>query len=319
MDLPYPLGGGAVRELAPRLRARHDRGVPPRLPASLPAVLLLLCACRSEGSVTLLEPLAPGGGGASDGDGAADDTAADDTAAAELPGDTGEDTGGEDTGGEDTGEAGLPEPDWCLDFEDYSLDDAGYSGTSVVLHDGAIVKLVGEGTEFSALAGEELLELPGYLSLLLRSSDAGEVSSLAIATTPSFTAGAGDLGWWTLSEADSRAVVLYADLLDGNGTILASLDLEAQTGGYVPALLEEHEPIEEYPDITHGEPTPGALVQQLTDLSPFAGQELRLRLYQHTAIEGQGFFTLFDDICAGAALAEVGVERLEWGPPDPSH
>ena len=50
-------------------------------------------------------------------------------------------------------------------------------------------------------------------------------------------------------------------------------------------------------------------------MSPWAGESLRLRLYQHTRIQDNGFFTLFDDICAGTALTE----GLAWGEPDPSH
>ncbi len=231
--------------------------------------------------------------------------------------DTGDDPS-DDTGegtGDDTGEAPTDDARWCLDFEDGSLEPVGYAGSAIELFDGAKLKVVSEGSDYSALSGEELLGFDGWRALLMRSNDAGDTSSVSIATTDFFVVEDPHLWWWTLSEVDERGINLYADLLDENGTIVASLDLAVDTGGFVPTLSEGDDPIEGYEEITQGEPVVGELVQQVTDVSTWTGQSLRLRLYQHTRIQDNGFFTLFDDICAGTALTE----GLAWGDPDPTH
>ncbi|MCB9798040.1 MAG: hypothetical protein H6741_35630, partial [Alphaproteobacteria bacterium] len=163
----------------------------------------------------------------------------------------------------------------------------------------------------------EALLLRGERALLMRSSDLGAVDSVAIATTPAFEVRSPELWWWGVSEVDERGVVLYADLLDVEGRQLASLDLPVATGGFVPALPETADPIEAIPEIGYKGARHGVLTRQVIDLSPFEGQTLRLRLYQHTRIPGSGFFTLVDDLCVGEANGDE--PRLEWGEPDPNH
>jgi hypothetical protein len=204
---------------------------------------------------------------------------------------------------------------WCINWEAGHLEQAGYEGEQATLYDGAIVFLATEGGDFSALRGEEKLDLGGRHALGLRSSEAGDTSSVAIATTPFFTAEAPQLWWRHLSEADERGVVVYADLMAESGAVLASLDYPPQTGGFVPGLAPGQESIAALPEIEEGEGTPGELVTLITDITPWQGQIIRLRLYQQSALSGQGFFTLVDDICTGTH-EELA---LEWDGPNPDH
>ena len=65
-------------------------------------------------------------------------------------------------------------------------------------------------------------------------------------------------------------------------------------------------------DYDEGEP--GVLTLQSIDMSDWVGETVRLRLYQHTIVEENGFFTVFDDICHGDGEA---ADLLTWGAPDP--
>lgn len=213
----------------------------------------------------------------------------------------------------DTGDF-VPTADWCIDWEDGSLEQAGYSEGYVELGNGALLWNVMEGTDFSALVGEDLLDFRGARALVMRSSHSGEVASVAIATTEPFLVESPHLWWYHLSEVGDDGVDLYADLM-AEGAVLGSLDDLAQTGGYVPALQDEHIPISGFPDIGYGDPTIGEMVWHVTDVEPWLGQEVRLRLYQHTTAEGQGFFTIIDDICMGTAFQA----EFAWDEPNPDH
>ena len=235
--------------------------------------------------------------------------------------------GADGTGGNrpDTGDSADPMPadraSWCLSWETGLLTDAGYSGDFVELWDGALVLVAEEGDSYSALEGEELLDYRDDRALVLRSSHDGDTESTAIATTPLFeveadATGEAHLWWWQLSGVDGAGIELYADLIDEAGVIVASLDLEVVTGGFVPALQATHTPITGFEYITTESYRQGALVQQATDLSPFVGQRLKLRLYQSTRVPNNGFFTVFDDVCFGST--DEGPPAA-WGPPDPTH
>ena len=202
---------------------------------------------------------------------------------------------------------------WCLDWEDGSLRDAGYHGEQVQLDDGAILLVVREGDGFSALVGEDEIELRDLRALVMRSSDLGEVSSVAVAITPEFRVEAPLLWWWQLSEVGLGGVAIDAELVDDSGAVVAALEVPAETGGYVPALQEHHEPIEAVPEIGYGEHSPGELTLQATDVSAFVGMDLSLRLYQHTLVPDNGFFTIIDDICHGQTPdSDVAPSMLDW-------
>lgn len=270
-------------------------------------MLLLLLSlspgCRSRGSIDLPgDSVAP----------------ARDSGGERAPSDSAPDSA-PDTGG-DTAPQEPPDPGdaaWCVDWEDGSLLEAGYEGGYIELFDGAILTVVEEGTSWSALTGEQALDLRGDRALVLRSNRDGAVESVAIATTRVFEVDAPELWWWALSEVDARGVTLYADLLDDAGRQLASLDVPVETGGFLPTLRGDAELIEEIPELGYEGGQPGALTRQVLDLSPYQGQRLKLRLYQHTRVEGSAFFTLVDDLCVGQAHGEEA--RLEWGEPDPTH
>ncbi len=209
--------------------------------------------------------------------------------------------------GEDTGQAPLPDEDplpdaWCLDFEDGSLLPVGYEGDFVEREDGGLVLVAGEGQEFSALWGEELLDFGGTHALVLRSSHAGEVTSSGVATTAPFEVSASHLRLWQLSEVDEAGISFLLELLHPvDEAVLASTELPVQTGGFVPALLSHHEPIPGFPEITTESYSPGVLVELSVDVRAFAGQQVRLRLTQNTRVDNNGFFTVIDDLCHGGA------------------
>ncbi len=225
--------------------------------------------------------------------------------------DTGPDTVGDtgsDTGATTETEPPRPEARWCLDFEDGTLEGAGYGEVDfVALFDGALVFNAAEGEDFSALRGEEDVAFRGERALAMRSNDAGEVGSVSIATTPLFAVEEPALFWWQLSEVDERGVYLGLDLISEDGAVLASAVLPPRTGGHVPGLEPGYAPIEGIPEIVVGEGTPGELVAQQIDVSAYLGQTVKLRFYQHTQMPGQGFFTLLDDICHGAPIEEAEV------------
>ncbi len=224
------------------------------------------------------------------------------------------DTGGGDTGGTAETEPPRPEALWCLDFEDGTLEGAGYGAVDFVeLYDGALVFSAAEGDDFSALSGEEAISFRGDRALAMRSNDAGEPDSVSIATSPVFVVEQPALFWWQLSEVDERGVYLGLDLISEAGAVLASAVLPPRTGGHVPGLKPGYAPVEGIPEIVVGDGIPGELVAQQIDVSAHIGQSVKLRFYQHTQIPGQGFFTLLDDICHGEPIEEA--EAIATGEP----
>lgn len=235
-------------------------------------VILLLVACRSD--VTI---------------------------AGKTPANEGTETGDPGDGGSE-GETPLPPDEWCLDFEDGSLVPVGYEGDFVEREDGGLVLVAEEGDEFSALWGEELLDFGGTHALVLRSSHAGEVTSSGVATTAPFEVSSSHLRLWQLAEVDESGISFLLELLDPvEDRALASQELPVETGGFVPALLSHHAPIPGFPDITTESYTPGVLVELSVDVRAFGGQTVRLRLTQNTRVDNNGFFTVIDDLCHGAA------------------
>lgn len=201
------------------------------------------------------------------------------------------------------GDSGTPVPDeWCLDFEDGSLEPVGYEGDFVEREDGGLVLVASEGQEFSALWGEELLDFGGSHALVLRSSHAGEVYSSGVATTAPFVVSASHLRLWQLSEVDEAGISFELELLHPfEELVLASIDLPVQTGGFVPALLSYHAPIPGFPEITTESYSPGVLVELSVDVRALEGQQVRLRLTQNTRVDNNGFFTVIDDLCHGSS------------------
>lgn len=204
----------------------------------------------------------------------------------------------------------APATGWCVGFEDGTLGEVGWPGEEQVnLESGAVLKVLAEGDDWSALEGEEQLDFDGTYALLLRSNPEGEPSSVASATLDPFVVEHAWLGWLQISEVDKTGVWTGAELLDLDGGILARLDIPPRTGGFIPGLRDELDPIEAIPNITLDAPQVGALVPQRVDMSPWLGESVSLRLLQHTALTGNGFFTVYDRICLDA---EVEGEELGW-------
>ncbi len=224
-----------------------------------------------------------------------------------------------DTALPDTGDRGVPPPpeaDWCLDYEEANLINAGYGdSSSAELYDGAIVFIAQENMSYSGYNGEEDLDLRGTFALGIRSSHSGDPTSVGIATTHVFLVEQDALFWWQLSEVDERGIYLGLDVLTEASDVLGSKQLPVETGGFLPGLEAGHESIPEIPELTAGEGTPGEMVLQALDLTPWLGQEVKVRFYQHTLIEGNGFFSLLDDICHGPAPVDPlpADELLEHG------
>lgn len=197
-------------------------------------------------------------------------------------------------------------PTWCLDFEDGSLATVGEGAVaSVEGWLGAVTFVAGEGTSWSALTGEEGIDLRGRWALGLRSNHEGSPEAVAIATTPFFLVERPTLTFWQLSEVDGRGVYLGLDVLGEDGSVLASAELPIETGGHVPGLDEEMSPIAELPEVEVGPGVAGWPVLQALDLTDFLDHTVRVRFYQHTWIPDNGFFTLLDGICHGEAPEEL--------------
>ena len=205
----------------------------------------------------------------------------------------------------------APPPSTCFTWEDGDLSDAGFGGDYEQLTDGAILVIEAEGGDWSALNGEETLDFRDTYALVMRSSHDGDPDSVSRATTPAFEVTYPTLGWWQLSEVDKRGIYLGAELLGEDGAVLATLDIPVETGGFVPGLSEDQLPLDAFPEIVVGPGTPGALVQQVTDVSPWLGQTVRLQIVQHTEIDDNGFFTALDDLCVDEL---PGASLLTWTP-----
>jgi hypothetical protein len=223
-----------------------------------------------------------------------------------------------DTGPVDTGSSTPTRTDtgvnqMCFDFEDGSLFGAGYTGTSVTLWDGAVVSVVEEGTDFSGLNGEETVEMPGRYSVAIRSSDAGDTASFGIASTPLDWLVSPVFSWWQLSEVSESGIWLAIDIIDVDGYVLGSLELPVVTGGHEAGLLEGQAEIDGL-DLRNGPGSPGEFVKQAIDVSEWLGMQVTFVFYQHTLIEGNGFFTLLDDLCQSDDADNLTL--LQFGAPD---
>jgi hypothetical protein len=183
-------------------------------------------------------------------------------------------------------------------FETGELSGWGHPGEDRYHADeGGYVMTVPEGADFSALRGEEDVELNGQFALLLRSNDAGEVDSVAVLRTGVIQVPGPTLTFVQLSEVGGAGIDLALRVLDEDGGILDEIAIPAVNGGYVPALQPQHQPIEGYPEIGYGEPTVGAMTMQSIDLYAYLGDFVMLELRQHTNVPENGFFTLLDDVC----------------------
>ena len=100
-----------------------------------------------------------------------------------------------------------------------------------------------------------------------------------------------------------------AQLVDPDtSAVLARLSIPVETGGFIPALQDSHDPIEGFPEVDYGEPSLGSMVRQGVDMRAFEGQRVALRVTQHTKVADNGFFSLMDDICVG----EMRDAELVW-------
>jgi len=188
-------------------------------------------------------------------------------------------------------------------FEDGDLSGFGHPGESeLTVAEGGRVFVVQEGADFSALAGEETLDMPaGTHAALLRSNDAGDPGSVAVLTTVPFVPVHPVFVMDQLSELGVDGVALSLRVLDEDGEVLEERDLAVWTGGFVPALLEHHDPIPGAPWIDQDSYHPGEFTRTLIDVSPWhaAGDTIQLQFRQYTLIEHNGFFTLLDNLCDG--------------------
>jgi hypothetical protein len=66
-------------------------------------------------------------------------------------------------------------------------------------------------------------------------------------------------------------------------------------------------------EIQYGPGSVGQLVGQSFDLSSFLDIEIQIRIYQHTRIKNNAFFSLFDDLCLGWTEELEDVEALVFG------
>lgn len=212
--------------------------------------------------------------------------------------------------GTDTGS--TPPGMHCLGFDDGTLGELGWgSARQRRLLDGALVLAVEEGGDWSALRGEDDLVLDGGGALVLRSSHGGRVHSTAQVTTPPFLVESAHGSWRQLSEVGDQGIALSVAVLSAAGERLAGRPLPVHTGGFVPGLAPAHGAIPDTPEITHDAPLQGDPTRQVLDLSPWLGEEIRLRFRQHTRIPRNGFFTVLDDICMQTIAGRADV--LGWG------
>ena len=252
-------------------------------------MVLVLCACRSEGVIETVE---------------------------EDP----SDTSAQDTGKLADTDGPLEEALlWCLDFESGDLSDIGYDASQVTLGNDALLATVSQGDNFSALTGEERIEFRGEHALLMRAYPLVQPALLAVASTPFFLVEEADFSWFQLSEVGEGGIWLAVDVMAPDGLVLGSLEIPVETGGHLAGLPPDFSPIEGLNDVVVGEGFPGSFVGQRVDLGPFVGQSVSLRFYQYSLVADNAFFSLFDDLCMGinAEVAAMDVMTFEdaqdWG------
>ncbi len=204
------------------------------------------------------------------------------------------------TQGVDPGECG---------FEDGDLAGFGYPGeTELTPDEGGKVQIVEEGSDFSALVGEDDLWFHGRRALLLRSNDLGDVLSVGVITTMAFVPRRAVFVVDQLSEVGEDGIALELRVVDAaTWDVLEVHDLPIHTGGYVPELGPGHDEIEGFPEITHFDGEPGSFVRETFDLGRYREEERRIRvqLRQHTRVQDNGFFTLLDNLCDGVPADPV--------------
>ncbi len=187
-------------------------------------------------------------------------------------------------------------------FEDGDLAGFGHPGESEVFpEEGGKVLIIEEGMNFSWLSGEELLDFPvGSRALLMRSNDAGDLEAEAVITTNPFVPQHSVFVMDQLSEVDGSGLVLEVEIID-EGFVVDRWELPIETGGYVPELLPEHDPIEGFDGIDYHSHVDGEFVRTLLDVSEWQedGEEVQIRFRQRTLIPLNGFFTLLDNLCDG--------------------
>lgn len=194
-------------------------------------------------------------------------------------------------------------------FENGDLAGFGHPGVdSVEPSDGGKVQIVEEGSDFSALIGEDDLWFHGRRALLLRSNDLGDVLSYGVVTTEPFVPQGLVFTVDQLSEVD-RGIGLSLRVLDAaTGDILEEHDMPIRTGGYIPELGPEHDDIAGYPEITRFDGELGSFVRDAFDLTRYGAENrsIQVELKQHTLIPENGFFTLLDNLCDGVPADPVG-------------
>ena len=191
-------------------------------------------------------------------------------------------------------------------FEDNDLAGFGHPGESSWFPpDGGKIAIVQEGWDFSGLDGERDIQFFGQRAVLMRSNDMGDPESVAVIPTNHFRPQNPSFVMEQLSEVDSSGIDLSVHILGEDETVLEERQLEVHTGGYVPALLDEHQPIEGYDYITVDSAMPGEFTRTSIDVSDYTGEVIQLEFRQHTLVELNGFFTLLDNLCDGEPIEET--------------
>ena len=126
-----------------------------------------------------------------------------------------------------------------------------------------------------------------------------EQDSVAVLTTNPFVPQHPVFVMEQLSEVGEEGIALDLWVLDEDGELLEERELPVHTGGYVPALMPFHDPIEAFPEIDTESAQLGEFTRSLVDVEDYADQTIQLQFRQHTRIEGNGFFTLLDNLCDG--------------------
>ena len=187
-------------------------------------------------------------------------------------------------------------------FESADLAPFGYPGEMLyIAPEGGKVAIVEEGANYSALAGEAGVSFHGDYALLIRSNDAGDPESTAVVRTLPFVPQNPFFVVDQMSEVGVEGIELSVRVLTPELDALDEWSLPVVTGGYIPALEEGHLPIDGFPQITLSSAEPGTFVRQYLETSPWqeSGEEIVLEFRQHTLVENNGFFTLFDNLCDG--------------------
>ncbi len=188
-------------------------------------------------------------------------------------------------------------------FEDGDLSGFGLPGETEARPDeGGKVQIVEQGSDWSALEGEEDLPFHGERALLIRSNDLGDVFSVGVITTMPFVPRGPAFVLDQVSEVGGDGIALELRVLDAaGGDVLEQHEATVDTGGFVPELGLDHEPIEGFPEITRVDGSAGTFVRQTFDLTRYArdNRRIQVQIRQHTRVQDNGFFTVVDNLCDG--------------------